>query len=115
MNLSNLLMRAEDAAAAGSAYSSMITIGSFVLLIVVFYFFAIRPQKKQEKEVRAMRSSLEVGDAITTNGGIVGVVVKVKDDMILIETGADRTKLQIQKWAVHSILAKAGEEATEEK
>ncbi|HBR31538.1 MAG: preprotein translocase subunit YajC [Eubacteriales bacterium] len=91
------------------------TIGSFLLLGVVFYFFAIRPQKKQEKEIREMRASIEVGDAITTAGGIVGVVVKVKDDMILIETGADRTKLQIQKWAVHSILAKAGEESPEEK
>lgn len=115
MNFNNLVMRADDAAPQGGIYTTLMTIGSFLLLIVVFYFFAIRPQKKQEKEVRAMRSSLEVGDAITTSGGIVGVVVKVKDDMILIETGADRTKLQIQKWAVHSILAKAGEESTEEK
>jgi preprotein translocase subunit YajC len=61
-----------------------------------------------------MRNSVEVGDVISTIGGIVGVVIKIKDDMLLIESGADRTKLQIQKRAIHSVLSKAGEE-TEEK
>ncbi len=80
-----------------------------LLLVVVFYFFLYRPQKKQEKEVADMRDSLELGDVIVTNGGIVGMVVKVKDDMLLIETGGNRTKIQIQKWAVHSVLEKAVE------
>jgi len=109
MNFNNFLL-ADAVNPNQGVISTAMTVGSFVLLIVVFYFFAIRPQKKQEKQVREMRASIEVGDAITTSGGIVGVVVKIKDDMILIESGADRTKLQIQKWAVHSVLAKAGEE-----
>ena len=54
-----------------------------------------------------MRSSVELGDVIVTTGGIVGMVVKIKDDMLLIETGGDRTKLQIKKWAVHAIVEKA--------
>ena len=85
------------------------TILPMLLLVAVFYFFLYRPQKKQEKEVADMRDSLELGDMIVTNGGIVGMVVKVKDDMLLIETGGNRTKIQIQKWAVHSVLEKAVE------
>lgn len=85
------------------------------LLALVFYFFIYRPQKKQEKETNEMRSSVELGDVIVTTGGIVGMVVKVKNDMILIETSGDRTKIQIQKWAIHSVVEKANEpEATKE-
>ncbi len=88
---------------------TLISLVPILLLVVVFYFFLYRPQKKQEKEVADMRDSLELGDMIVTNGGIVGMVVKVKDDMLLIETGGNRTKIQIQKWAVHSVLEKAVE------
>ncbi|MBR5286177.1 MAG: preprotein translocase subunit YajC [Clostridia bacterium] len=84
------------------------------LLALVFYFFIYRPQKKQEKETANMRSSIELGDVIVTTGGIIGMVVKVKDDMILIETSGDRTKIQIQKWAVHSVIEKANEPEVKE-
>jgi preprotein translocase subunit YajC len=86
------------------------------LLALVFYFFIYRPQKKQEKETADMRSSIELGDVIVTTGGIIGMVVKIKDDMLLIETSGDRTKIQIQKWAIHSVVEKANEpEVTEVK
>ena len=75
-----------------------------VLTVVVFYFFAIRPQKKQEKETAAMRNSIEVGDEIITIGGIIGTVIIVKDDKMMIETGNDRTKLTILKSAVRTVL-----------
>ncbi len=88
---------------------TLISLVPILLLFVVFYFFLLRPQKKQEKEIADMRNSIELGDIIVTNGGIVGMVVKVKEDMLLIETGGNRTKIQIQKWAVHSILEKAVE------
>ena len=78
-------------------------------IIIVFYFFIYRPQKKQEKETREMRSSIAVGDVIVTTGGIVGMVVKVREDMLLIETSGDRTKIQIQKWAVSSVLERVNE------
>jgi len=90
-------------------WMNILQFSPLILLGVVFYFFLYRPQKKKEKEIKEMRNSVEKGDVISTSGGIVGIVVKVKDDMILIESGADRTKLQIQKWAVHSVLSKAGE------
>ena len=85
-----------------------------VLMFVALYFFMIRPQKKQEKEVADMRNSVELGDVIVTAGGIVGMVVKVTDEMLLIETSGNRTKIQIQKWAVQSVLEKANEPETKE-
>ena len=80
------------------------TIIMLVLTIVVFYFFAIRPQKKQERETAAMRNSIAVGDEIITIGGIIGTVVIIKDDKMMIETGNDRSKLTILKSAVRTVL-----------
>ena len=95
---------------------TLISLVPILLLFVVFYFFLLRPQKKQEKETADMRSSIELGDVIVTTGGIIGMVVKIKDDMLLIETSGDRTKIQIQKWAIHSVVEKANEpEVTEVK
>ncbi len=88
---------------------SMTFILSMVMLGIVFYFFMYRPQKKQEKEIADMRNSIERGDIIVTTGGIVGMVVKVTEDMLLIESSGNRTKIQIQKWAVHTIIEKANE------
>lgn len=80
--------------------------GSIIFLIVIcvaFWFFLIRPQKKQEKETQAMRNSIEIGDQITTIGGITGVVRQIKDDDIfIIETGADKNRLSVRKWAIQS-------------
>ena len=79
----------------------------FALLAVVFYFFIMRPQKKQQRETQQMRDSIARGDKVVTAGGIVGVVITVKDDMVLLESSGDKTKIQVQKWAISSILEKA--------
>jgi len=81
---------------AGS-YSSIIMI---VVLIAVFYFFMIRPENKKKKKAEEMRSSLAVGDKITTIGGMVGKIVDVSGDLITFETGEDRVRIQVTKWAV---------------
>ena len=106
-----LLLEGETSEAAqGAGMGSMLTLLiPILLLVVVFYFFIYRPQKKQERQTAEMRNSIERGDVIATAGGIVGMVVKIKDDMLLIETGGDRTKIQIQKWAVHTVIEKANE------
>ncbi|MFY9286603.1 MAG: preprotein translocase subunit YajC [Tissierellaceae bacterium] len=78
-------------------------------LLVVFYFFAIRPQKKREKEIQAMREGIKVGDEIITIGGILGKVVTVKDDQIIIEVGATKTRLELTKWSVGSVTNKKEE------
>jgi preprotein translocase subunit YajC len=103
---------ATDAQASGGSLLTMLI--PLALLALVFYFIIYRPQKKQERETANMRSSIELGDVIVTSGGIIGMVVKVKDDMLLIETSGDRTKIQIQKWAVHSVVEKANEPEAKE-
>ena len=78
-------------------------IGQFaplVILIVVFYFLLIRPQRKRDKAEREMRNSIEVGDEISTIGGFIGRVVNIKDDVLIIESSNDRTKLKIYRWAI---------------
>ncbi len=72
----------------------------FVVLIVVFYFFLIRPENKKKKKLEDMRNQLAVGDEITTIGGIVGKIVSIKDDLITFETGEDRVRIQVTKWAI---------------
>ena len=89
----------------------------FPLLLVVMYFFMIRPQRKQEKEATAMRNSLAVGDEVTTIGGIIGRVINVKDDTFVLETTRDRTRIRFERSAVKRIDRKydapAAVEATE--
>lgn len=77
-----------------------------VVLVAVMYFMMIRPQKKRQKEEQEMRSSLEIGDEIITIGGIVGKVVTIREEDIIIETGADRNKMKIQRWAVNTNVTK---------
>ena len=72
------------------------TVLPLVLMVVVFYFLLIRPQKKKEKETQRMRNSIQVGDEIVTAGGIVGLVVSIKEDTVVIETGNDRSKVRIK-------------------
>lgn len=71
-----------------------------VLIFVVFYFILIRPQKKQEKETQRMRNSLQIGDEVVTIGGIVGFIVSIKEDTLVIETGSDRSKIRVARWAI---------------
>ena len=66
-----------------------------VILILVMYFLLIRPQKKREREVNAMRSGVQVGDEIITIGGISGKIVKTKDESLIIQVGADKVKFEI--------------------
>ena len=88
---------------AGGTSSMLVTLIPLVLIIVFFYFFIIRPQKKQEKKEAAMRDALEVGDEVVTNGGIVGIVFSIKDDTVVIETGGDRSKIRVKKWAIAKV------------
>ena len=79
---------------------SMSMIVMMVVMIGVFYFFLIRPENKKKKAMNEMRSSLKVGDNITTIGGVIGDIVQVKDDTLVIEVGADKVRIEFTKWAV---------------
>ncbi len=91
---------ATDAAAApgGNPMSTMLIM--LVGLFAVMYFMVIRPENKKKKEQEALRSSLHKGDKITTIGGIMGKIVDIKDDKIVIETGEDQVRMELQKWSV---------------
>ena len=73
-----------------------------VLMFALFYFFMIRPENKRKKEAENLRNSLTVGDEITSIGGITGTICAVKESTIVIETGADRVRIELTKWAVSS-------------
>ena len=89
-----------ETAAVGGEWISIVMI---VAMLALLYFFMIRPQKKQEKEVNAMRNNLVVGDEITTIGGIIGRIVSIKEETLVLETSRDGTKIRILKSAVRNV------------
>lgn len=87
---------------------SMGTFGIIIFYVLIFaalYFFLIRPNSKKKKEEAEMRNSIEIGDEITTIGGIMGRIVAIKDDedAIIIETGSDRVKMKFKKWCISTV------------
>ena len=82
-----------------------------VVMLGVFYIFMIRPENKRKKELAKMRDELKVGDDITTIGGIFGTVCFVKEDTVVIETGADRVRVELAKWAIANKGIRASENA----
>lgn len=85
-------------ATAGTGMGS--TLIMLVLMIAIFYFMLIRPENKRKKEAEQMRSSVKKGDKITTIGGITGTVVDVKESRVVLETGADQVRIELEKWAI---------------
>lgn len=105
MNLTNLILLANESATStdtGSAF--VMSFLPMIIVLIMFYFFLIRPQNKKEKETKAMRESIQIGDEICTIGGIVGIVVRQTEDTVVIETGGERNKLRIKKWAIQENL-----------
>ncbi len=80
---------------------------SLILMLVVMgaalYFLMIRPQKKKEKQAQDLRNSIQVGDEVTTIGGIVGRVVSLKEDTFVIETAGDRSRMRFKRWAIQDV------------
>ena len=74
-----------------------------ILIFVVFYFVLIRPQRKKDKEAKAMLDNLKVGDRICTIGGIYGTIVRIKDDVLTIEVGEQKTQMVFARWAVRNV------------
>lgn len=101
MNLTDLIMAAAAGANQAMNMGSMLTmLIPLAILVVFFYFFLIRPEKKRNKEMQDMLNNLQVADEVITNGGIIGRVLSVKEDTVLIETGSDRTKIRVLKNAI---------------
>lgn len=93
---------------AGSSVSMILML---LLFFVLMWFFMIRPEKKKQKKIEAMRSALSVGDEIVTIGGVMGTIVHITEDDITIETSEDKVRVQFKKWAVSTnVRAEAAEE-----
>ena len=92
-----MILFLSSGSSAGAGSSSLLMI---CLMIAVFYFFFIRPENKKKKKTEEMRSSLSLGDEITTIGGMTGKIVQVTEDTVTFETGEDRVRIQTKKWAV---------------
>ena len=97
MNLSVLAQAATPQPTGAYGWSTIIMM---VVLLLAFYFILIRPQRKKEKKDAEMRKNLQIGHEIVSVGGIVGIVCKIEEETLVIETGGDRSRLRIKKWAV---------------
>ena len=102
-------------AAANGGASMLPSIVMIAIMVAVMYFLLIRPEGKKKKAAEEMRNSLTVGDEITTIGGIVGTICAVKEKTLVLETGADRVRIEFAKWAVSSKGTQSTEEAVPEK
>ena len=94
---------------------TIFTVVMLIGVVVIFYFFSIRPQKKQEKETQAMRSSLSIGDEIVTIGGIVGIITNITEETITIISSRDRTRIQLLKSSVSRVQVSANASEDEKK
>lgn len=102
-----------DAVAASNA-GSMYTLVFMIIMLVVLYFIMIRPQRKKEKADAEMRKNVQVGDEIETVGGIVGIITKIEENTVVIETSSDRCKMRIKKWAIAQNVSANEEKKKEE-
>jgi len=102
----SLINKTHTLAGGGFDFTGIIMI---VVMIAIFYFIGIRPQKKQEREAAEMRNNLAIGDEITTIGGIMGRIVAKREDSVIIETSSDRTKIKFGIWAIRSVEKKANQ------
>jgi len=113
-----LLNAADGATEAAAQPGPLDGLLSILPMIVIFgllmYFMLYRPQKKQQKAAEDMRNSLRVGDEISTTSGILGKIIQIKDDFLIIETGNDKTKLKIAKWAIRAVEHREEEEEDED-
>ncbi len=110
MNYFAFLLEGENTTNTGGT-NPLITIGIFALIFLAMWFFMIRPQKKQEKKDAEMRNALQVGDEVTTIGGIIGKVVSIKEETFVLETTKDRTKIRFLRGAIRSVDVKISDVA----
>lgn len=111
--LNQILLQATTGTSTGSAFDFS-TIGMFILLIVIFYFFMIRPQTKKQKEIKKFREGLKNGDSVITAGGIYGKIRDIKDDYMLLEV-SDGVKIKVDKNMIYPNALEAGQTVQENK
>lgn len=95
---------AQGAAQGAPAGGGLFTIIYLAVMVAIFYFLLIRPQKKRQRQMADMIDNLQVNDEIVTTGGIMGRVASIKEDSVTIETGADRVKIKLEKNSISRVL-----------
>lgn len=113
--MQTLLFPTATEAEQGGLMETLLSFIPLALILVVFYFLLIRPQQKKDKEDKAMRESLEIGDEVITAGGIIGIIVSIKEDNVVVETGSGRSRLRIAKWAIAQKISADKESDDEQK
>ena len=108
----SLFLTEATATAAGGGVSMILMM---VAMIAIFYFMIIRPENKKKKQTEGMRSSLSLGDEITTIGGLTGKIVQITEDTITFETGEDRVRIQAKKWSISTTAKMEAAEAAQKK
>lgn len=93
----------EEISAGAQFIVMLVQLLPMILIFVIFYFMAIRPQRKKDKEAKQMLSNLKVGDRVCTIGGFYGTIVRIKDDVLTIECGEQKNQMVIARWAVKNI------------
>jgi preprotein translocase subunit YajC len=93
--------------AAGADLLSMLPMLLIIGVMIIFFVFSSRKTKQEQQKIEDMRNNLQVGDEVTTIGGIIGRVVSVKDETVLIETGRDKVKIRFLRNAIRSVDVKA--------
>ena len=106
---------ADPAAQQMTTSAMLLQLVPFAAALVLLYFLLLRPQQKREKEAQAMRDSVRIGDEVCTAGGIVGIVLKVEEDTVVLETGAERNRIRIKKWAIHENITQIEEKKQADK
>ena len=100
--MNSIALMAADSASSASMTSSLIM---FALIILIFYFLIYRPQKKRDKEAKAMLAAMKKGDKVVTIGGIHGTIVTVKDKTVVIKVD-DSARIEFSKEAISSVTSK---------
>ena len=94
---------AEEISTGAMIIYTLVQLLPMILIFVVFYFLLIRPQRKKDKEAKQMLANLKVGDRVCTIGGIYGTIVRIKDDVMTIEVGENKTQLVFARWAIRNV------------
>ncbi len=88
-------------------YSSIIFM---VAMFAIFYFMLIRPQRKRDKEIKEMRAALKRGDEVVTIGGIYGKIIKVNEEVVVVELDHAKQRLKMAKWSIRELVEPSAEE-----
>lgn len=103
--MNSIILMATDASGSSSAGSMASTIIMFVAIIAIFYFLIYRPQKKRDKEAKAMIEAMKKGDKVVTIGGIHGTIITVKDKTVVVKVD-DSARIEFSKEAISSVVSK---------